>query len=430
MRIFEFTINPDDLELGMSAISLVDKPAMESEFIAFQQQEKPKSFVTFTDEKKYIVAGLALIPNKLVYRVDAETEEEYFGFFSENTIEVIMNKFMLEATEGTTKKVNLQHSDYNVNAHLIESFILRTPEMVDAVIAMGIKDAVLGSWFVSYKFDSIEDYNTALESGMHGFSIEIMLQRELKLNKNNSNNKHMIMAKLKTFVDKFKTILSELESEETTFEDVVVPESGKSLRIGDVGTPVLWVSVDEAGVEMTEAVIGGEYVLEDGRVVVVDDMGNLAEIRPVEAPVEPIVPEDLETPVETPLAVDEDGNPLPEVEVPVEAPAAPNVASKTLGEIVDISTDGEYYIKVVVAGGAITEAVVEAEQNLIKAADFETVQTELETVKTELVETQEKLKAIKVKSTFTEFTTPPAKKVDTSKMNNLERKLHELGLAK
>lgn len=420
MRVFEFLINPEDESMGMKAISLVDKPAMESEFIAFNKSEKKPMYFK-VDDKKYIIAGLALIPDKLVYRVDEETGEDYFGFFSMETIELIADKFMKEATSGTLKDVNFNHDSENkANAHLVESYILRTEEMVNAVKKMGVEDAVLGSWFVAYKFDSFEDYDKAVEDGFTGFSIEVILQRELKMNKNNNNFNNSIMAKFKNFVDKFKTILNELETE-AKLEDVVVPDSGKALRIGEVGTPVLWVSIDEAGQEVVEPAQEGEYVIEDGRMVVVDALGNLVEIKEA-APAQPIPEEDMAKPEEE----------KPEEEMKEETPEVPaeekpaemaDISAKTLGEIVDVSKDGEYEIKVTVAGGQITAATVEAAQNLIKEADFEAVKVENEELKT-------KLAAIKVKPAFTEFTVYPEKKVDTTKMTNLELTMHKLGLQK
>lgn len=431
LRVFEFLINPEDESMGMKAISLVDKPAMESEFIAFNKADKKKVLFKI-DDKKYIIAGLALVPDKLVYRVDEETGEEYMGFFSAETIEMIQDKFMKEATAGTLQDVNFQHnSNDKANAHLVESYILRTEDMVNAVKKMGIEDAQLGAWFVAYKFDSFEDYDKATDNGFTGFSIEVMLQRELKF-KNNDKVNNNIMAKLKTFVDKFKTILNELETAET-LEDVVVPESGKTLRIGEVGTPVLWVSVDDAGTETTEPAQEGSYVLEDGRMVEVDAQGNLMGIKEVQ-PVQPINPEDMtaeEIEAECKRKKLEEEAKLAEVpeevipEIPVEETPAPavDVASKTLGELIDVTKDGEYYIYVSVVGGAISEAIVEAEQSLVKAADFQAVKTELEDTKT-------KLANIKVKPTFTEFTQPSEKKADTSKMNNLELTMHKLGLQK
>jgi len=423
MRIFEFYINPEDEEMGMKAISLVDKPAIESEFIAFNKQDKPIIF-KFKDDKKYIIAGLALIPDKLIYRVDEMTEEEYMGYFSAETIEMIVDKFMKDAQQGTTKNVNLQHDNENkVQAHLVESFILRTPEMVEAVKAMGIEEAVLGAWFVSYKFENKEAYDNAVNGGFTGYSIEVILQRELKLNKNNDKNNNEFMTKVKNFIQKFKTLLEEIEGA-GTFEDVVVPDSGKSLRIGEIGQPVIWVMIDEAGAEVTEPAMEGEYIIEDGRTVVVDAQGNLVEIKDA-AVVAPIPEESL---AEVPAPAEEAPAASGETEMPMV-----DVTLKTLGELVDVSKDGEYLIKCVVAGGKITEATVEANQNLINEADFNAVKAENETLKTEKLALEEKLNKIVVKPTFAEFSTPRQEtlsKEEMKKMNNLQLTMHKLGLDK
>ena len=442
MRIFEFIINPLDMEMGMKAISLVDKPAIESEYIAFNKELKRQMYFK-VDDKKYIVGGLALIPDKLIFRVDEATGEEYLGYFSAGTIEEIMSKFMNESINGTTHDVNFQHnSEDKAQAHLVESFILRTEDMVKAVQAMGIEEAVLGSWYVAYKFDSVEAYDKAIEGGFTGYSVEVILQRELKLNKNNNNNNEKIMTKVKSFIDKFKSILTEFEDGEVQLEDGKIADSDIMLRWGEVSQPVLKVAIAEDGSETTEVMPEGEYVLESGDVLVVDAMGNLMELKPVAEAPAPIPEVDMEvvpevevpleeTPeVEVPLAVDEDGNPIPEVP---EADMPADVGAKTLGEIVDVGTDGEYSITVVVAGGVITEATVEAMQNLIAKADFEAKVTEIETLNAEIVTLKAELEKPVARPLFTEFTTLVDKNVtaeDKKKLNNLEYQLKKLGINK
>jgi len=426
MRIFEFIINPEDMEMGMKAISLVDKPAIESEYIAFNKSEKKPMYFA-VDAKKYIVGGLALIPDKLIFRVDEATGEEYLGYFSAETIEVIMSKFMNESTDGTTHDVNFQHnSEDKVPAHLVESFILRTEAMVEAMKAIGIEEAVLGAWYVAYKFNDAEAYQKAIEGEFTGYSVEIILQRELKFNKNNDKNNN-IMSKMKNFIDKFKTLLAEIDTE---LEDVIVPDAG-TLRIGDVGSPVLWITVDEAGVEATEPAMEGDYILEDGRMIVVDAMGNLLEIKDNAEPA-PMPEEELEKPeeeLEVPEIPLEETPEEPLEEVPVEEivpdlPEVAAVADMTIGGLIDINTDGEYYIKVIVTEGAITEATVEAEQVLIKAGAMEELQAEVERL------TEELAKPV-TKSAFTEFTIPsPVNKSKKDFKNNLEYQLHKHGLDK
>lgn len=434
LRVYEFIVNPEDEELGMKAISLVDSPAMESKYVAFNKQDEIK-FIRFKDEKKYIVAGLALIPDKLIYRVDESTGEDYLGFFSEETIELIMDKFMKESTNGTLKDVNFQHNpEAKVQAHLVESFILRTQEMVDAVKAMGIVEAVIGAWFVSYKFENKEAYENAINGEFTGFSVEIMLQRELKLNKNNliTNNENF-MTKVKNFIDKFKALLTDFETEgEVKLEDGKIADTDIVLRWGEVGQPVLKIAVAEDGTETTEAMPEGEYILENGNTLSVDAMGNLLEIRIKEEAPLPLPEEDMaETKPEEeekPLEAAE----LPTEEMPEEAPVA-DVSAKTLGEIVDVSKDGEYEIKVTVAGGQITAATVEAAQDLISKADFEAIKIENETLKAEKEDLEKRINEIKIKPLFNEFSTYNDKSndlEDKKSLNNLEYHLKKLGLNK
>lgn len=459
LPIYEFTIDEDDEITGMQAISLVDQPAMESQFIKFNKAEKVIKY-KFQDEVKRIVAGLALIPYKLVYRFDEETGEEYLAYFSQQTIEAIMNKFMREATNGYTKNINLQHSDNKVNAHLIESFIIRTPEMLSAIKAMGIEDACIGAWYVAYKFDDMESYQKATEGIFTGFSVEVMLDRELIFNKNKIKNKNNFMGKIDKLINKFKTILNEFEN--INLEDVKVKDSDVVLRYSDVGQPVLTVSIDEAGAEVTAPTVAGEYVLENGSTIAVDDNGNLLEIK--EGQPVPIAPEDMNdenlkckdkefavsgdtktesgsTSGETSSGGTVNAEDMPMPEVPAEeTPIAPvDVTSKTLGEIVDVNKDGEYYINVVVQGGKIVEAYVEVEQALVKADEF-TKQTDIitelnKTVENYLAEIEDlKVKLSKpVVKPIMEFTQPKVEtktKEELKKMNNLEFTMHRLGLNK
>ena len=114
---------------------------------------------------------------------------------------------------------------------------------------------------------------------------------------------------------------------------------------------------------------------------------------------------------------------LPEVPAEEKPAEMADVSAKTLGEIVDVSKDGEYEIKVTVAGGQITAATVEAAQDLISKADFEALQAENEELK-------QRIDSIKVKPLFNEFTKYEDRKIDKSSMNNLEYHLKKLGLDK
>jgi len=425
MKVFEFIINPDDKDLGMKAISLVDKPAIESEFISFNKQTKPQ-LVKFVDKKKRIVCGLALIPEKLIYRIDEETGEEYMGYFSAETIETIMSKFMLESTEGTTLDVNFQHnSEDKAEAHLIESYILRNEDLVTAVKNMGIEEACIGAWFVGYKFESEEGFDKAIEGQFTGFSVEVMLQRKLKLN--NNKNKKNIMGKINKIVDKFKAILAEFETVE--LEDVKTADGTLVLRYTEVGAPVLTVAVDDAGVETTAALAEGSYILEDNTTLVVDAQGNLTEITPADTAVAPVTADMVEAPVEVPVET-----PVASVEAPVETPEVeveePSDLDKTLRALIPLDKDGDYSIYVSVYDGELKYGSMSSWTEIKMKAEAEK-QIEVDALTAEVAELKVQLSKPVAKPAFTEFSTPRTEtksKVELSKMNNLELVRYRLGL--
>ena len=157
LPIYEFLID-DDAESGVKTISLVSAPAMKSDFLVFDEQKSKTKYVFVKkDDKEYkgIVAGLALIPNKLIYRIDEETGEEYNGYFSEETIEKIRNKYHKEVMN--LKSVNLEHVETDVvEAYLVESYLLDSQVRVEEALGKGIPEAVLGSWFVAFKIEDKE----------------------------------------------------------------------------------------------------------------------------------------------------------------------------------------------------------------------------------------------------------------------------------
>ena len=302
-KIYRFLIKEDeDSELGVDAISLVQEPAIESNFIAFNKQEKKElqkfvSLEKFGEDYKQVVAGLAIIPDKLIFRIDPNTNEGYYGFFDAATIEKIRDKF--HSNPENQKNVNLNHDDEEqIDAYMLESYILDSEDRVNDAKNKGIDEAIEGAWFVAYKIKDEETFQKVLDGDVNGFSIEAYLEKQFiteKMSKTNNNNNLNLKKMKETLVEKLKNRFNELlaevieEKEDTTetptdFEDAVVPETGQVIRFTDVGAPVLIVSTDDAGNEVTEAAPQGEYVLEDGRTVVVDENGNLIEVQDAPAP--------------------------------------------------------------------------------------------------------------------------------------------------
>ena len=82
MKVVEFVINEQEDDFGVFAISLVDKPAIEENFMYFSEDKQ--TFATIdTDER--IVMGAVMIPDLEIMRVD-ENGEKYKCFFSKETV--------------------------------------------------------------------------------------------------------------------------------------------------------------------------------------------------------------------------------------------------------------------------------------------------------------------------------------------------------
>ena len=66
LSVYEVLINEFNKHSGVNAISLVDMPAIESNWIALAKQTKFE--FKEVDKEKHILMGAALIPNKPSYR--------------------------------------------------------------------------------------------------------------------------------------------------------------------------------------------------------------------------------------------------------------------------------------------------------------------------------------------------------------------------
>ena len=91
MDTYEVQFKENETE-GVYAISLVDSPAMESQFIALKKQEKVQLKVI--DEEKMLLLGAVLIPNKLIFR--KQDGKEFNIVFPTKTVRLAMENFLIK----------------------------------------------------------------------------------------------------------------------------------------------------------------------------------------------------------------------------------------------------------------------------------------------------------------------------------------------
>lgn len=161
-KIKEFIVDDDNLTGVLEAISLVEEPAIEMDYIFFNQDKK---LFSLNDEQR-IVMGVAMAPDKLIYRNDG-TMEGYYGYFTKETIKKCAYQFMKEKRNDM---VTLQHEKPLDNVYVIESWIVEDPEL-DKSKSFGI-ETTTGCWMVAMKVEDEETWKQVKNGEAKGFSIE------------------------------------------------------------------------------------------------------------------------------------------------------------------------------------------------------------------------------------------------------------------
>ena len=162
MKIIELILDEDEA-IGVEAISVVENPAIESDFIALNNQEIKLAEI---NKEKRLLMGALLIPQKPIYRKSGK--EEYYIFFSRKTVERASQMYL---QNGNQSNSTLEHNSQLKGLTLVESWIVEDKEK-DKTALYGL-DVPVGTWMGSVKVDNDEVWNDYVKSGkVKGFSIE------------------------------------------------------------------------------------------------------------------------------------------------------------------------------------------------------------------------------------------------------------------
>ena len=171
-ELLELIIDEED-ESGVSMIALVDSPAIESNWMAFNKEDVKQIF-QIQDEEKRIVSGYFMKADLPIIRLN-DKNEKYYVVFRRETIEKIVNKFF---KNGYNANVNLMH-DNNLQAkgvYVIESLIIDSKRGTKA--PEGFEDAPDGSWFGSMRVENDEVWQMVKDGTFKGFSVEGMFGQD------------------------------------------------------------------------------------------------------------------------------------------------------------------------------------------------------------------------------------------------------------
>ena len=169
MKLFELTIDDEFLD-EVFAISLVEDPAIESNFVWF---DKEKVQFEKIDNEKRLVVGPVLIPNKKILRIDGEGQP-YEVFFKPETIEKLAHGYL---KKGYQAKSTLEHEKKIYGVTLVEQWI-KTSKL-DKSNSYGL-NVPIGTWMATFKVDNDDIWNDYVKNGeTKGFSIEGLFSHDL-----------------------------------------------------------------------------------------------------------------------------------------------------------------------------------------------------------------------------------------------------------
>lgn len=164
MKIVELVIDELDELAGIEAISVVENPAIEEDFIALKNHQEIK--LAELDKEKKILLGPLLIPNKPIYRRNGE--DEYYIYFSKDTVRKASEGFLMK---GNQSKSTLEHQHSIKGLTLVESWLVED-EVHDKSRKYGM-DVPVGTWMGAIKVNNEDIWNEYVKTGkVKGFSVE------------------------------------------------------------------------------------------------------------------------------------------------------------------------------------------------------------------------------------------------------------------
>ena len=193
-KIIELVIDERDALSGIDAVSVVLSPAIEENFIALSKHEIELKEV---DAEKKIIMGAALVPNKQIYRVNEKTKEEYYIYFSEDTVRKASELFLMNSNQNNA---TYEHDKKLKGMSVVESWIIDDSK-TDKSRFYGF-DLPKGTWMISMKVNNDEVWKDVKEGKVKGFSIEGYFADKLEMSQ---------MTEEDLLIEKIKQIIIENE---------------------------------------------------------------------------------------------------------------------------------------------------------------------------------------------------------------------------
>jgi hypothetical protein len=172
-KVYKMTIDENDSETGVFALSLVENPAIEELFVYLSKEQELVKLATVNQEKR-IILGPALIPNMEIPRID-EAGEDYYITFPEETVEKAAELFMLRQNNNNA---TIEHSESVDDISVVESWLIEDPKR-DKSNVYGM-EFPKSTWMVKMKINNDDVWENYIKTGkVKGISLEGIFSHSL-----------------------------------------------------------------------------------------------------------------------------------------------------------------------------------------------------------------------------------------------------------
>jgi hypothetical protein len=163
LPIYKIVIN--DAETGIDRISLVQMPAVESNFLAFAKDKKQVMFSA--NEEQQMITGVLARADYPIYRYD-EQLGEYYVQFGKDVIKEMAEKLLIDGHQNWVNIEHIENSDVD-GVYMLEMFIKDTNKGINPT---GFDDISDGSLFATFKVRNPKVWEYIKNGTFKGFSIE------------------------------------------------------------------------------------------------------------------------------------------------------------------------------------------------------------------------------------------------------------------
>lgn len=213
-KIVELVIADDSEELAIDAISLVNSPAIEQDFVFFGKEKNNLTFAKVDEEKRMLVSP-ALIPNKQIFRYDPNTDSEYYVYFSPETVRKASELYL---KHNNHHKATHEHNERVSGVLTVESWVKEGDSDKSKLYGYDLPN---GTWFVKMKITNDDLWQKIKDGELKGLSIEGYFTNKFEEMQRQKPTTEQILSALNEIIKESKTELKAEKVELGMVDDLV-----------------------------------------------------------------------------------------------------------------------------------------------------------------------------------------------------------------